>query len=150
MRCRIDGCNEVVCPLVSIVLILISKHIRISRISWKNVSHWKNLKFIWHFFKLLSLLVLPQYKGNMTSKRLCSSLQITINSSLNSMFFDFDDNLILRNIKNVFLVFLLYNISTFDVYFLEKCFHISHVSVKLVIAIEENWMKVEHVQLFYN
>ena len=66
------------------------------------------------------------------------------------MFFDFDDNLILKNIKNVFLVFLLYNISTFDVYFLEKCVHISHVSVKLVIAIEKNWMKVEHVQLFYH
>ena len=40
--------------------------------------------------------------------------------------------------------------STFDVWFLKKRVQISHVSVKLVITIEKNWVKVEHGQIFYN
>ena len=35
-------------------------------------------------------------------------------------------------------------------YVFKKRVQISHVSVKLVTTIEKNWMKVEHVQLFYN
>ena len=43
-----DGCKDVVCPLVNVVLMLIYKYnwnLRISRISWKNISHLKK-KFI--------------------------------------------------------------------------------------------------------
>ena len=84
----------------------------------------------------------------MTSQRLCFSLHIAINPSLSSFFFDFADTLTLRNIKNLTsLVFLLCNISAFDVFF-KKGVQISHVSVKLVTTIEKKWMKVEQVQLF--
>ena len=35
-------------------------------------------------------------------------------------------------------------------FFKKKRVQITPVSVKLVITIENNWMKVKHVQLFYN
>ena len=59
----------------------------------------------------------------MTSQRLCCSLHIATISSLSSIFFDFANILILRNIKNIFqsFVFLLCNIFTFDVFFQKTC-----------------------------
>ena len=72
-----------------------------------------------YFFSFLS-----QNKGDMTSQRLCSSLRIAVNSSLSSIFLNFADISILRNLKKakIFqsLVFLLCNISTFDVFFKKK------------------------------
>ena len=38
----------------------------------------------------------------------------------------------------------------FVMYRFKKCVQILQACVKLVITIEKKWMKVEHVQLFYN
>ena len=82
---------------------------------WLLLGIWiKNL----NLFKLLSFSFLSRNKEDMTSQRLCSSLHITINLSLSSIFFEFANILILRNIKTAkSLVFLLSNISSFDVFF---------------------------------
>ena len=80
-------------------------------VSWRKISHLKRnfirksqSEKIWNLsnilFKLLSFLFLSRYKRDMTSRRVCFFLQITINSSLSSILLDFADILILRNIKN--------------------------------------------------
>ena len=53
--------------------------------------------FIW----FLSFSYLPPCKEDMISLRLCSSLLIATNSSLSSIFFDFPNILIVKNIKNL-------------------------------------------------
>ena len=81
----------------------------------------------------------------------CSLFDITINSSLSSILFDLADILILRNIRNLLKSCFssLWYFHFWCIFFIKR-FQLSKVSVNLMITIAKNWMKVEHVQLFYN
>ena len=100
-------------------------------------------------FRLLSSSFLSRYKGDMTSQRLCSSLHITINSSLNSNFFDFAGILKLRNIKN--LLFFFSVIFPILMYFLKKtCSNIgseSEISDNNRKKLDESWTWATFLQL---
>ena len=122
--------------------------------SFENISLKKFEIYLIFFSNFCLFSFSSGYNGSMTSQSVYSSLHITINSSLSSILFDFVDIFIIRNIKSLSKsCFLLCNIPTFDVWFFNKRVQISHVSL-ITIAISDNnrknWMKVEHVQRFYN
>ena len=138
---------------------LIEKHnwnLRISGVSWKKVfafetelyskiSVWKTLKCIWHSFQsFVFFIFISTQRGN----DIPESLSVSLHSHKLLTEFNFIRFCqILKIIQS--LVSLHNNISTFDGFF-KKSVQILYVSVKLVITIEKNWIRVEHVQLFYN
>ena len=110
----------------------------------EKVWNLSDILFKLFSFSFLSGTIILGYNGNMTSQRVCSSHHIAINSSLSLILFNFADIFILRDIKVVqSLVFLLCNISTFDVCFFKKCVQISHVSMIRTAVSDNNSKKLD-------